>query len=279
MWFDALILCTLAFAIIRGAMKGIVWQLAVIGSLVFCFAFAGTLSLAVAPHIGVKPPLNRWIAMFIIYAVFSFVAFGVARLVRDWIEAVRFVDYDRHLGAVLGFVKGTIFCLVLTFFSVTLSEDLRGQVMASQSGRLAAIVMDRLHPVMPDELHDVLEPYIHQLDQPGLDLQHAHHDHDHGDDDDHDHAHHRRSDRAVHQRGKRGRSRRLARQASPDARRRPAVDGAAGLRANRSPRPPGAARQASLRRPLADADHRRGMAERQAGRPRSRSRAAPAHAQ
>lgn len=197
MWFDALILCILIFATIRGAMKGIVWQLAVIASLVFCFFFAGGLSQALAPHIGVEAPLNRWISMFILYTVFSFLAFGAARLIRDWMEEIRFVEFDKHLGAVLGFVKGAIFCLFVTFFAVTLSEKFRGEVLESQSGRVAALVMDRLHPVMPAELHDVLEPYIHRLDQPGLDLKYTHdqtdadHDHDHGDHDhgDSDHKH------------------------------------------------------------------------------------------
>lgn len=194
MWFDALILCILVFATIRGAMKGIVWQLAVIASLVFCFFFAGGLSLALAPHIGVQPPLNRWIAMFILYAVFSFLAFGAARLVRDWIEEVRFVEFDRHLGAVLGFVKGAIFCLFVTFFAVTLSEKFRDEVLESQSGRVAAIVMDRLHPVMPEELHDVLEPYIHRLDQSGLDLKYTHDQSDADHSRQHDHGDHDRVD-------------------------------------------------------------------------------------
>ncbi len=188
MWYDAIVICILLFATIRGAMKGLVWQLAVIASLVFCFVFAGSMSLALAPYIGVEPPLNRWIAMFALYAIFSFVAFGAARLIREWLDAVKFTEYDRHLGAVFGFVKGAVFALFVTFFTVTLSANFREHALHSQSGRAAAIVMDRLHPVMPVELHDVLEPYIHQLDQPGLNLQHTHdHPGEHGDHN-HDHS-------------------------------------------------------------------------------------------
>jgi membrane protein required for colicin V production len=172
--FDIVVLVVLAIAAIRGAMKGIVWQLAVIGSIVLCFAFSESGSVFIAPMLPIDPPLNRWVAMLILYIVLSFAAFGVARLMHTWIEKMKFKEYDRHLGFLFGAVKGLIICLVGTFFVVTLSSRYREAIMNSYSGHAAAIIMDRLHPVMPDELHDVLEPYIHQLDQPGLDLQHVH---------------------------------------------------------------------------------------------------------
>ncbi len=174
MWYDILILAILAYSTLRGAKTGIVWQLAVIGALVLCFAFAEPLSVVLAPVIPVTPPLNRWLAMLCIYFAFAFVSFAVAGKLRSWIEALKFVEYDRHVGAIFGFIKGVVFCLVLTFFVVTLSEKLRFEVLNSHSGHAAAVIMDRLHPIMPAELHDVLEPYIHQLDRPGMDLEHSH---------------------------------------------------------------------------------------------------------
>ncbi|HUG90555.1 MAG TPA: CvpA family protein [Planctomycetaceae bacterium] len=182
MWYDLVVLAILVLATIRGAVKGIVWQLAVIAAIVLCFAFSESLSLAVAPHIGLDPPLNRWVTMFALYVVFAFVAFGVARWLRAWIEKAKFVEFDRHLGAVFGLIKGAVIALVATFFVVTLADrapGLRDAVFHSYSGQAAAIVMDHLHPVMPRELHDVLEPYIHRLDRPGLDLRHSHDNHSH----------------------------------------------------------------------------------------------------
>ena len=174
MTYDFIVLAILVFSAIRGAIKGLVWQLAIIATLVLCFAFSGTGSVLIAPKIPLDPPLNRWVAMLVLYIVLSFAAFGVARLLHGWIEKMKFKEYDRHLGFLFGLIKGITFCLVLTFFIVTLSEGQRGNVMASYSGRAAAIIMDRLHPVMPEELHDVLEPYIHQLDRSELNLQHSH---------------------------------------------------------------------------------------------------------
>lgn len=187
MWFDLLVLAILIYTTIRGAAKGIVWQLAAIIALVCCFAFAGPLSLAAAPYIRVEPPLNRWLAMLGLYLVFSFASFALARSLREWIEKAKFVEYDRHVGALFGFIKGALICLTLIFFLVTISQAARGHILNSHSGYAAAIIMDRLHPVMPKELHDVLEPYIHQLDRPGMDLRYSDHA-AHDDDHDHDHS-------------------------------------------------------------------------------------------
>src|SRR5262249_44900376 len=118
MWYDVFMLIIVAYTTIRGAMKGMAWQLAAIASLVLCFLFATPVSLSVGPAIPVNPPLNRWLAMLGIYLAFSFACFGVARLLRGWLEAIKFQEYDRHLGALFGLVKGITICLVVTFFVV-----------------------------------------------------------------------------------------------------------------------------------------------------------------
>jgi len=166
MWYDAFIVAILIFTTIRGSSRGLVSQLAWIVALVLCFAFAESFSLALAPHLHVKPPLNRWISMFVLYIGFSFLSFGVARFLRGWIERARFADYDRHLGGMFGFVKGGVLAIVVTFFVVTLSPSLRSTVLNSRSGYLAGIIMHELTPVMPAELGDVLAPYINHLGEP-----------------------------------------------------------------------------------------------------------------
>lgn len=172
MWYDIAVLVVLGFALLHGAMKGFVWQLATIAALVCGFGFATSFSPAVAAYLPAKPPLNRWLAMFVLYLAISFVAFAVGRTLKDWIDKARFGAYDRHLGALFGLVKGVLFSLVVTFFIVTLSVEMRETVLNSRSGQAAAIIMDRLHPVLPEELHELLEPYIHRLDKAELDLHH-----------------------------------------------------------------------------------------------------------
>ena len=64
MWYDFVILGILGYSAIRGAMKGFVWQVAVIAALLFCFFFSDTLAQQIAPHITLEEPFNRWVAMF-----------------------------------------------------------------------------------------------------------------------------------------------------------------------------------------------------------------------
>jgi uncharacterized membrane protein required for colicin V production len=172
MWYDLLTLGILMYAMFRGAMKGIVWQLATIAALLLCFFFSGSLSATLAPFIRVEPPLNRWIAMLVLYLGFSFVCFGIARVLHEGIEQMRIEALDRHLGALLGLIKGGMFSLFLTFFLVTLSHSARESIINSESGYIAAVTIDRLDPVIPGDLHALLDPYLRRLDPEGIEREH-----------------------------------------------------------------------------------------------------------
>jgi uncharacterized membrane protein required for colicin V production len=172
MWYDLLTLGILMYAMFRGAMKGIVWQLATIAALLMCFFFSGSLSHVIAPFIRVEEPLNKWIAMLVLYLGFSFVSFGVARVMHEAIENMRVEALDRHLGALLGLVKGAMFSVFLTFFLVTLSHSARESIINSESGYVAAVAIDRLAPVIPGDLHALLEPYLRRMDPRGMEREH-----------------------------------------------------------------------------------------------------------
>lgn len=164
MFYNALLLIILLWSVWRGYARGMAWQLAAIAALVLCFGFAAPLSLTVAPLIKVDPPMNRWLAMLAIYLVFSFGSFAAARTVRGVLETFQFQEYDRHLGAVCGLIKGGIACLVLTFFVVALSESARENVLRTTSGRVAGYALFRLGAVMPRELDKLLAPYFQKIE-------------------------------------------------------------------------------------------------------------------
>jgi uncharacterized membrane protein required for colicin V production len=147
--------------------KGLVWQLAWIGAIVLCFVFSQTGSMTIAGWLPIEPPLNRWVAMFLLYLAAAFVAFAVAAKLHGWIEKAKFKELDKHLGAVFGLLKGTLISLVVIFFAVTLTAATREPVLQSHSGYVAALIMDRLRPVLPEELHGVLLPYLYHLDEAG----------------------------------------------------------------------------------------------------------------
>lgn len=152
-------------AVVLGAWKGFAWQLAGIASLILGFVVAIPMSKVAAPLFGQTAPLNRWIAMAVIYVVTSLGIYLVAFIYRRFLERFQLHHWDRHLGAVMGGVKGWMIVLVLTLFAVTLSTRARETVLATKMGRYAAVSLNAIHPVFPPEVHDILHPYVHQLDE------------------------------------------------------------------------------------------------------------------
>lgn len=174
MWYDVLMAALLLFFALRGAIKGVIFQLASIAGIVLCFMFANGISQAAGPYVHLEPPLNHWVVLAGAYLGFTLIAFMVARVLNDWISKHKLKEFDRHLGAVLGLVKGIALAMILTFFVVTMSQDARSALKNSYSGRYTAIIMDRLHPILPEKLHAAVADYIHLLDNPDLDLRYTH---------------------------------------------------------------------------------------------------------
>ncbi len=183
MWYDILVLAILIFFTVRGAARGMVWQLAGIVGIVLCFVFADAISAFAGPYVQLEPPLNNWVILFGAYIAFTFVAFILAGRIEEYLTRVKLKEFDRHLGAVFGFVKGVVLCLIMTFLVVTVSEDARVALKQSRSGIAAARIVKVVHPylpILPDDLIIALEKYIHLLDENGAEEHYA---------DDHNHVH------------------------------------------------------------------------------------------
>ncbi len=163
-WFDLAVAIVLLITTIRGAIRGVFWELATVGAIVLCFAFAQQLSARIAPHVPLGEPLNRWVSLLALYVLFSFVSFSVARVLRGFVEKLRFREYDRHLGAIVGLLKGVVLLLLVTCFLVTIVPASRDVVLRSRSGRIAAVILEAIHPALPEGIHEILHPYLHNLD-------------------------------------------------------------------------------------------------------------------
>ncbi|MEZ6124118.1 MAG: CvpA family protein [Planctomycetaceae bacterium] len=162
-WYDFVILAILIYTTWSGAQKGLVTQLAWIAALILCFKFADKLAPAIEPRINVEQPLRHWIAMFILYVGFSLGSFMVARILNSWLENAKFKDFDRHLGGMLGLLKGVVVAMVITFFAVTLSESLKATVLQSKTGHAACAILDNVEPLTPDYFHEYLVKYREEL--------------------------------------------------------------------------------------------------------------------
>lgn len=161
--YDICMLVVLVGTTIFGAWKGMAWQVASSVSLVASYAVALRFSAPLAHHFGQQAPLNRFIAMFVLYMGTSLAIWITFRVVSGFINRVRLTEFDRQMGALFGAAKGILLCVAITFFAVTLSTKARGAVLQSRSGYYIARLLDRADTIMPKELHEVLDPYLNKL--------------------------------------------------------------------------------------------------------------------
>jgi membrane protein required for colicin V production len=164
--YDLLMVVVLAGTTLFGFWKGMAWQIASLASLVLSYFAALRFSEQLAPTFGDQAPLNRFVAMLVIYVVTSFIIWTIFRLVSGAIDKVRLESFDRQLGAMFGLAKGVLLCVAITFFAVTLLPPAQGEaIVASQSGRYIVALLDKSHSIFPPEVHQVVDPYLDRIEQ------------------------------------------------------------------------------------------------------------------
>jgi membrane protein required for colicin V production len=165
-FYDILMLAVLIGATIFGAWKGLAWQVASLAAIVASYFVALRFRDVVATHIQATPPWNTFVAMLVLYVATSLVIWLVFRMVSNFIDRLKLKEFDRQIGALFGFAKGVLLCVIVTLFAVTLLGDTQRQaIVQSRSGYYIARLLDKSNAVMPPELSDVLRPYIDNLEQ------------------------------------------------------------------------------------------------------------------
>jgi membrane protein required for colicin V production len=163
--YDLIMLIVLGMSTIFGAIKGLAWQVASLASIVVSYFVAYRYRFQVAEMIEAKPPWNMFLAMLLLFVGTSFVIWVAFRLMSGFIDRIRLKDFDRHLGAVFGFGKGLIFCLLITMFAMTLlGPAQQAAICQSRSGFAITAALDKGLGVLPSEIHEVVGPYLARLD-------------------------------------------------------------------------------------------------------------------
>jgi membrane protein required for colicin V production len=164
--YDLIMIVLLIGATAWGAYKGLAWQIASLASLVVSYLVAFRFSEPLAPYLSHEAPLNRLLAMLLLYAASSLVIWLLFRFVAGFINRLRLQEFDRQMGAIIGAAKGVLLCLIVTFCAAMLTIDpLRTAILASHSGRYMAYALHRAPAIMPKEVEGVLGPFLKQLDE------------------------------------------------------------------------------------------------------------------
>lgn len=163
--YDMAMIGVLAVATLFGFLKGMARQIASLAAIVGSYLLALRFSPELAKHIAQTEPLNRFVAMLVIYLASSFAIWLVYRPVSQFIARVQLKEFDRQIGALFGAAKGLLLCMAVTFFAVSLSAKSRETVLASQSGYRLSRLMLEAGPLMPKELHATLGPYLNEFER------------------------------------------------------------------------------------------------------------------
>lgn len=164
--YDVIMLAILVGLTLFGAWKGLAWQVAYLASIFVSFFVAVRFRGPVSTLINTDPPWNKFLAMLILYLGTSLVIWLAFRFVKDIIERVKLKEFDHHAGAVLGLLRGVLWCVIITLFAVTLfGEKQKNSILNSRSGRAIAHLLHNSHGIMPDELDQVLDPYLKPLNE------------------------------------------------------------------------------------------------------------------
>ena len=163
--YDIFMLAVLVGTAIFGAWKGMAWQVASLGAMFVSAGVAVHFSAPLAPYFSAHEPWNRWLAMLTLFVATSLAIWLLFRLVSGAIDRVKLKEFDRQLGAIFGLAKGILYCVIITFFAVTLSESARQTVLQSRSGDFIAHGIHRANPFLPDDVRTWVGQYIDELDQ------------------------------------------------------------------------------------------------------------------
>lgn len=168
--YDILMLLVLLATTMFGFWKGMAWQVASLASLVVSYFVARKFAGQLAPSIGNSEPwFNEIVAMLIIYIATSFVIWNLFRLVSGIIDRMKLDSFDHQMGALIGFAKGVLLCLVITFFAVTLlPQSQKSMIIDAQSGQYIVRFLDKAESIIPPRIHQIIHPYVEQIEQ-GLD--------------------------------------------------------------------------------------------------------------
>jgi membrane protein required for colicin V production len=163
--YDIAMLVVVVATTIFGVWRGMAWQIASLASVVVSAIVALHSSAAVAPYFPGQEPWNRYLAMLVLYVVTAGAIWILFRLVSGFIDRVKLQEFDRQLGGTFGLAKGILYCVIITFFAVTMSEPSRKLVLESRSGDWIARGIRNANPILPDDIRTHLGKYIDQLDE------------------------------------------------------------------------------------------------------------------
>ncbi|MBS0203550.1 MAG: CvpA family protein [Planctomycetes bacterium] len=162
--YDGVMALIVLFTVVHGYFRGAAWQVAPILSLVGGYMVAMPMSVTMAHYFG-PPPLNRLFALVTIYILVAITVYLMIRTFREGVDKAKLTEVDRHIGALLGGVKGILATLVATCALLIYFPQMREVILQSESSSIASKIIGTIYPILPNAMHQILDPYLKKLEE------------------------------------------------------------------------------------------------------------------
>jgi len=162
--FDALVVGFVALAAAIGAWKGFAWQVGAILAPIAGITAGWPLSAALAPHLSLRAPLDRWAAFGLLYLGITLIIHLGALGIRKMLDRAHLGAWDRHLGFLAGALKGCALAMALTVACLTFSTELRARIPQTRTAGLMARAFETVRPALPPAAAELLAPWFRRLD-------------------------------------------------------------------------------------------------------------------
>lgn len=171
---DTVVLCVVAFFLLRGAVKGFVWQaLRTAGLLAGLFLGARhnvTVGGFLAERFSFVPTSAASLVGWAVVVIGVFVAVTmVAHLARSAVREAKLTGLDRSMGAVLGAVLGlgaATLGFTLWMEATRMTDDERRDLLGGAvSTTWMAKLVDAVEPMFPQDIRDRWSPVLRKLER------------------------------------------------------------------------------------------------------------------
>jgi len=161
--FDLIVLVILAALVLRGIWKGMISQIVSVASYFVCWIVATRFGSLIAPTIPVEAPWNQVLAAAIIFLVtliaIRFAHAALEKTIKNW----HLEKLNKLLGGLLGFAKGLLLCMILTFFAVMVSETSRAVVFNSKTGHGLVRLITQVGVFVPKDSYEFVHKQFAQF--------------------------------------------------------------------------------------------------------------------
>jgi membrane protein required for colicin V production len=150
---DWIFLAVLAFSLLLGAWRGLVFEVLSLLSWIAAFVLAQWLALDVAyrlPMSGSSESIQYSAGFILVFVVSIFVGGLLARVIKKMFAAVGLAPVDRALGAVFGLARGVVLLLAVTVaVGMTPLRSDEGWTASAGAG-MSLAALKGLKPVLPE---------------------------------------------------------------------------------------------------------------------------------